>query len=157
MRMHLKAIRKQANQRNRPFGKTGHTRPLTVACRNRLARDPPATFRPAGRLASAHETCPPFGQLSVVCVTCPGESTEASVKFNCFTPAAFLATPPLPRVQLQITREALRQFLELEQQIHELERRRVLDNYLLRTEQLEKLETGLEQMKANKYRCLDDL
>ena len=51
----------------------------------------------------------------------------------------------------------MQQFLEIEQQIQLLEKKHVLDEYLIRTEQLEKLETSLEQIKTNKYRCLEDL
>lgn len=43
-------------------------------------------------------------------------------------------------IQIQISEEVLNRYIELEQSIHESEKKHVLENYQIKTEQLEKLE-----------------
>ena len=43
-------------------------------------------------------------------------------------------------VQIQISEEVLSRYIELEQSINESEKKHVLENYQIKTEQLEKLE-----------------
>ena len=43
-------------------------------------------------------------------------------------------------IQIQISEEVLSRYIELEQSINESEKKHVLENYQIKTEQLEKLE-----------------